>query len=652
MRNAGFVRTIFLIVILFVSAARLAALPIGFYPYAELSGTTDSERSLAQGVELYRVVLEAIRAGQSSLARDNAIEVDRVLGGVAASGSGDGTENAATLLANLYLAHMYIELIQDASSFFAYFPRFESALAGFVEAGGTGPPLEYLEAKKFLFMPPSVGGDIEKARDILRRLADEDDQYEIVYNYALVSVREGDPAGALAVLIERHDGTLSTAAQQLKRRLLVETANPIVSSIIVLGEPRVAGQLVEGAIAFDEGEVLTPDNAAATSTQLGELPGISSVQIDYNHDQSNNSVDITIRLEEGSQRILGVFLSSVLFSDLDVSDPIVGTVFYSDENLFGRGVEVSLTSAAVFWQLGFSIPVAGPIALNVGADALIVPALGGRTFYNSAGSPETRYSFEGSNIGSEIGVSVDIEPASLALDYRLEKAYNRAVNDNPDGFRLPNDTRHSVAASASVALSQDIYNGAGLDGYEIRAAGEYVYFLGFESWGIEGFSHDAPRNGLGSLTYRLEAGWGSRIGRSTDVGFRLSGYGGTNFYTRTLYEIGTATLTSPNGPSLAGQPSDSILARNVIVSHANLGYELVPSRLHVSLYHEGAYVDPPDWLYEKNAFLNSAGITVTARLPWSIDLRVGYAHSFSALNGRRSGTRDMVKIDLARLSAF
>jgi hypothetical protein len=57
-------------------------------------------------------------------------------------------------------------------------------------------------------------------------------------------------------------------------------------------------------------------------------------------------------------------------------------------------------------------------------------------------------------------------------------------------------------------------------------------------------------------------------------------------------------------------------------------------------------------LYEKNAFLNSAGITVTARLPWSIDLRVGYAHSFSALNGRRSGTRDMVKIDLARLSAF
>lgn len=614
-----------------------------YEPYGGFPAST--EHNFVAGIEAYRLVHGAIRSGDFEAARGGAENVAEHLQRVIDAGG------AAAQTAHLYLAHMYLELIVDAATWFAYQPRFDAHRTAFVAAGGNGTDLAYLDAKRMLFFPPSMGGDPEEARRVLTQLVAQGGPYEAEYFLASSYLNDGEPDSALSVLAGYPADRLSRASLDLQRRLEIEIAAPRVRSVSLESTPRTAEPLLVEAIVLTPGSTLTTEDASDTLERVGALPGISNVALDYDYDQERNEVDVRITIGEGSQRIVGGIVSSTLFTDIDRSNPATPLLLYMDENLFGRGVGLSVITAGIFNRVGVTIPVGDGIDLRTGVEAMVLP-LATVEFYGANGDPLDELSFAGRHGAATIGAVTELGPAKVELDYLLRRDWYEREDDTAPGYVLPEDRLHRGALRLSVDTSEDIFFGAGLAGFRAGAAGRYDYYTGFDSWGTDEFRNDAPSNGFGSGTWEVSGAWGRRIGRRGDAGVHIAAVGGWNYYTRSLHRLGAPSGFDRSEVYVRGYPQGSIEAERALIAHAHGGAELVPGALHVSVFYDGAFVDAPDRVRQEPGMLNAAGIGLAAKLPWSLDLAVSWAHGFGSLDGSTNAPSDMFAITVTRLAAF
>lgn len=638
----GMKTRILLAVLLCIGMSAFATTP-GFVPYEDPSPSAHGE--FVAGLEAYRSVHRAIRSGDFSVARGGAERAEEHLRRVIES------EDDAALSAHLYLAHMYLELIVDSATWFSYQPRFAAHRGAFIAAGGGGQDLAYLDAKRMLFFPPSMGGDPERARRVLTELVEQGEQYEAEYFLASAYLRERDPAAALRVLSNYPAERLSEAALELRRRLEIESAAPRILSVSLESRPRAAEPLVDAAIALSPGSDLTTEDASETVRRLGELPGVSNVSVEYDYDPARNEVGVRLAVREGSQRIVGGIISSTLFADLDRSNPFTPVLVYMDDNLLGRGVGLSVISAGIFNRIGLAIPLNSAIDLRTGLEAMVLP-LETIPFYGADGDPREELAITGRHGSATIGAVAAAGPVTAELDYLLRRDWYERDSDSASGYVLPDDLLHRTVLRLSIDTAEDIYSGAGLAGFRAGAAIGYDYFSGFGSWGTEEFRNEAPANGFGSTTWEISGAWGRRIGNRGNAGIHIGAAGGWNYYTRSLHRLGAPSGFDRSELSLRGYPQASVEAEMALVTHVHTGFEVVPGALHASVFYDGAFVDAPDRVRDTAGVLNAAGVGLAAGLPWSLDLAVSWAHGFSALDGSTDAPSDMLAITVTRLAAF
>lgn len=496
--ESGMKHTVFFTLLALV-AGTVFAFTSGYTPYDESFDVATGD--LASGVIAYRLVHEALRSNDVETARAAAEEVDALLTRAIESG-GETAQQA-----HLYLAHMYLELIIDAATWFAYQPRLELHRSAFVAHGGNGNDLAYLEAKKMLLFPPSMGGDPERAREILTNLAEYDDQYEAEYFLARSYLLDGDAETAFELLAGYPGETLSAASQELARRLEIEIAAPRIRSVSLESNPRAANPLVSSAILLTPGAELAAADSVETLHRLGSLPGVSGASVEYDYDQARNEVDVFLSVTEGSQRIVGAIVSSVLVSDIDRSQPITPALIYMDENLLGRGVGLSVVTAGIFWQLGVTVPLGEALDLRTGVETMLIP-LDGVQFYGADGESIAEQTLRRRTGSASIGGVATVGPLQGELEYRIGRELYERDSDSASDYVLPDDLLHRGTVRVRADTSEEIFNGAGIAGFRVGATFRYEYYSGFDAWGTGTFRNEAPANGLGTGTLEFSAAWG------------------------------------------------------------------------------------------------------------------------------------------------
>lgn len=358
------------------------------------------------------------------------------------------------------------------------------------------------------------------------------------------------------------------------------------------------------------------------------------------------------------QRFLGVVVGSELFAatdgdliDPDASSPVTPILMYGDRDLLGRSITLDVMTAGIFWQLrlGTRDLWGTGVALGVAGEALIAD-FGTRAFYDASGRAVPRWESEFSSYAGSLHLDSALGPGVVATSYEVRREVYSATSDTADGFVLPDDVRHRVDMTATLDLTNPIALGAAYDGFSLTVGGAVTTFAGFSTWGTTDFSHSAPSGP--TITAEASAAYGRRIGRISNVSLEIAAFGGFNYYTRTLHALGSPGVMAGSALYVRGYPADSVEAERGALAHVDLGREVLPEKLHLSLFSDTALVDVPDRLRESTAVLHAVGAHMSARFPWSMQLKVTYAHSVVSLDGDTDGGRHALTLLLTRFAHF
>ncbi len=241
---------------------------------------------------------------------------------------------------------------------------------------------------------------------------------------------------------------------------------------------------------------------------------------------------------------------------------------------------------------------------------------------------------------------------TVSLGYTLRKDWYQSADMTEEGFLHPDDLFHKVDGGLLFAAIMNTGPGGIIPiGLSFQTGAEYEYFQGFDPWGISGQLKQAPRNDWGTLKCDLEIFAGTKLSKAIDARVALGMYGGTNFYDRTYYRLGSSGPLGDSQLYLRGYRSGEFLIKSAAVTHLNMGYEILPGTLHLSLFGDGALVKP----YNSNGMipsewrpLVSAGVTASFILPWEISGQMEVAQGFLDLTGSTSHYHTTITLQLMR----
>lgn len=613
----------------------------------------DATASVLQpGIDGYYATHDLMRDGRQEEAIERGSETIAFLRSVA-----DETDDPAVFRgANYYLAHTYLDIIVDMNTWMRFNGEYQKVRSSLSKFDGEAD-YRFVEGKRCALYPANAGGDAEKALDLFRGLGE---RYELDYYRAVALMKLDDIEGAIEVL-ESVKSPLPVE-EALLSRLLVERREPRITSVTFPDGLRTRTSLLHRAFHANHesrvavGETLTSERAAQSLSGVESLPSIASAEIEYDFDAHRNEVGVAVNVREGKQRTAGVIAYGAyvperegLSPDGDLSSA-VPLLLYSDQNLFGRLVQLEAMTAGIFWQIGVGIPsvFGSPFSLKTGLSSIVLP-LGQLEFTDAAGERVANFAVDHGQQSASIGTDIALGPIIAGVEYST--GFSVYDEDSIDSdIDVPRDVRHTLAAKLGLDTRSDLFFGASREGVALSLEGAFTSFSGFETWGTEGFRNEAP-DGPGTWTYGIAADVGRRIGRRGDVGIEAGAYSGTDFYTRSSYVLGSAMPGTDSALWIRGYPTP-VRVESAAIAHARAGYEIVPGTIHAGVYHDIAAVDVPKWIPDSNGLMSASGAALSFALPWSIQLRVSYTHSYFSLDGDAAGGRDVVELTMMRISAF
>ncbi len=545
-------------------------------------------------------------------------------------------------VAYYYLAHTYLDIIVDMNTWLRFNGDYERVRA-ILTAYESEEDYRFVEGKRYAQYPPEAGGDAQAALAMFDGVSE---RYELSYYRAIAMLELGDIGGAIGVL--SGEPNLTGAGESLLRRIEVEQMEPRVTSISLPGAIRTRSRVLDRAMAIEVGTPLGSDHAATTVTRLQDLPAVAAVELEYDFDPRRNEVDVTVNVREGKQRMAGVLAYAAYVPEADGLAPdtensaAMPLLLFNDRNLFGRMVQLHVVTAGVYWQasLGFPGAFGSPVTIETGLESMVLPM-------------ETMefadLSVDKGEQAAWIGANADLGPVTADIEYRSGfSLYDEETIVS--GVDVPRDVRHSVTARAAADMRSDIAGGASREGFAVALHGAFTTFSGFDTWGTESVRFRAP-DGPGTWTYGIEVDAGWRVGRRGDVGLEVGAYGGSRFFTRALYDVASPGPGSDSALWIRGYPTGT-QAERVAVAHGRVGFEVIPGSVHVGAFHDVAAVDVPTWAPEPEGLAHAGGVALSFSLPWSIQMRVSYAHSYTSLDGTSDGGRDVVEVTMMRITAF
>ncbi len=545
-------------------------------------------------------------------------------------------------IAHYYLAHTYLEVIVDAATWMRFNGDYEKTRL-LLTRYENEDDYRFVEGKRYALYPPDAGGDASAALAMFDGIGD---RYELAYHRAIAMLSLGDVDGAAEVLAAETNPTATESA--LLMRLEVERLQPRVMSVSFPSDIRTNGRLLERAATLEQGTPLSSDHAIDTISALESFPAVASADLEYDFDASTNEVDVRVRVREGDSRMFGVLAYGAYVPETDGLAPdsddssALPLLLYSDQNLFGRMVQLDVITAGVYWQVGLGVPgvFGSPLSIYTGVESMVLPM--DTLEYGD-------FSVDGGGQAAWIGTAVDLGPLSTSLEYQTGfTVYDEDTIDT--GVEEPRDLRHAVSAEISADMRSDLAGGAASEGFALTLLGAFTTFSGFEQWGTQTVLFDSP-DGPGTFTYGIEADAGWRIGRRGDIGVAIGAYGGFGFFARTHYDVGAPGPGSDSVLSVRGYPTGT-QAERLAVAHGRVGYELVPGTVHLGAFHDVAAVEAADWAPDPDGLLNASGVALSFALPWSIRMSVAYARSYTSLDDDYDGGRDVIELTMMRIATF
>lgn len=629
---------------------------------AAYAGVTGSG-SLLEAAAAYASGSAALRSSRFEEAESLFEEAESVLSREPAP------EERSPAFAAVLSAHVYLALIRDGSSWMRYNGELEKAVRRMDAAGAPEEDTLFVQAKRLVLFPPEAGGDPERGIALLDALEAENDglfDYPFLRAGAYVAAGRVDEAREILRLATTGDGSSPGArlvAGEMAERLDIEEAKPTIRAIRYPEETRTNRSVLAEASGLRTGAVLTADAAARAVRQLEAIPAIVRAGLDYRYDAEAGMVDVDLYVQEARDRTILLFLSSTVeagphdlrYIYVDELSPPLPILAYTDENLFGRGWELTAVTAGVYNDVQVQSPAAGALDVAAGVRGLAIPEEY-LSFYDDhrylLAERQLRSSY--SIIGGEAGYTT-----AAGLRAALSEEVRRDWYWRETSMVVPDDIRWSTRAD----IGMDFIRRTGIGGIvpvgiAFEAGVAHHTFSGFRAWGTAGsseFWNDAP-GGVGTLTCDATLQYGTLFaagptggsGRA-NVGVSIGFFGGTNYYTRTRYRLGSAGPTDGTALYIRGYRTGEFEAETVFVGHLDAGYEVLPGRVHAALFTDAAILrrgNAPDagrWHP-----LNSAGVVVSALLPWRMNLQIGYAHGFQDLTASTAHGHDRWTVTVIR----
>lgn len=610
-------------------------------------------------VEAYLEAREHARAYRFSQAEESAERALSIADTAIENGDASG-------LIVILKAHIYLELIYDASSWSRFNGELTDTVYRMREIGVPEADIDFVEAKRLMLFPPEAGGDLERSLELFSALADEKTLLELAVFHAAALTAADRGGEALVVLRDAHQAAPGDAAvaDALAARE-IETAGPTITEIRYADEYRTRATSLDSALRIAVGSRLTENDAASSVAGLIELPTVVNAGLVYHYDHYDHSADtveIEVAIREAADRSLTVALSTGIHAGpqaenwiyTDETEFPLPVLIYTDTNLFGRGAELTAVTAGVYNQVFLATSSGtrtGP-RLHLGAQGLIIPEQY-LEFYDEARRPLDELEIRSSWAAGSIGVGYTLPAGVVAdLSYTVRKDWYRDAEDTADAMELPDDLLHSVRAETGMEfLAQTGPGGIVPVGIALTLGAEYDYYQEYDRWGIPEETHDAPSNGLGTTTYDIAMMYGTRLSDRVDASVSLAYAGGTNYYTRTYHRLGAGDALNGSAVYLRGYRTDEFYAEHAFNAHIGTGYEIVPGKAHIGVFSDAALVKPaPFTIDDADRFrpLVSAGTTASALLPWKIRGQIEVAHGFLDLEGELDHSHTTVALRLIR----
>lgn len=521
---------------------------------------------------------------------------------------------------NYILAEIYFNLIVDAKSWMDFADLYETSVENILRYDNQNIRYQLTSAKGMLKLPTPRGNAELGEENLSDLLVNNPDNTLVVYSDANRNFQNGNIETA-------EEGFKKVITLNPNHKLAISRLNSIelnkknltIRNIKINNDLKTSQKRINKKLHKYIGEKLNFNIQNEMTKEISKISSIGGVTI--NGIQINDeNVDLELNINENNFRAIGLLVGAPI--GIDYSNEVVpngmAAFLYIDSNLLGTGIRLNMTTAAIFNKIDIMVPGLindGIIDLKLSLESMFINAdkkiiengkqvkVGKSSFHNIKFGLGREFDF---GVSAFINYKAKFEPQEK-LDSVIEK-------DDSIFHEFNGEFILNLAGNTMSGLQT-------LEGVNFSFIPQLIYKPNYKEWGKKGelFKHDNNY----SLQFATQLGFYTNIGKSNNIGIKLTHLASINPYQSERFRIGHGG-TPFDKYILSGFLPSEIVTDNALLS--NFKYTFIQRPNKLNLY--GKY----DLLYDsdRSELYHGSAIGLNAVIPWDIDMTAEFGVGINA----------------------